>query len=353
MKVKKELSALELSYLARELQQIVNAKIDRIYLLKDNNLLFQLHIPNKGREFLFINKHFLFLTDTKKDVIEPNSFVMFLRKQLGNSFIARIEQLKPERILLIEVKKKDKMFRIYIELFARTNFIVTDKEDVILAARSYEKFKERTIRARAKYIYPRKDINFFEIDKEKLASILKESNKESIVKFLALDLGLGGLFAEELCLNARVDKKKKLIEIKSEDVGRIIKELRKLLNKEIEAFIVKSNGKIIDAIPFKLNIYSNLKLEKEESFSKAIKEFYLVNFEKYDEVREEIRKFERIIAKQKEIIKQLEKDIIENKLKAEKIYENYDLIKEILEGDLNKKEIVEINKKEKYVIVDL
>ena len=56
-----------------------------------------------------------------------------------------------------------------------------------------------------KYEYPKREYNLLELPKQQLKELLASSNK-TIVKVLALELGLGGLYAEEVLALAGVDK---------------------------------------------------------------------------------------------------------------------------------------------------
>ena len=68
-------------------------------------------------------------------------------------------------------------------------------------------WRERRIVPKAKYQYPPSVANPFELKIDKFYNLLQSTEKD-IVRFLAVDLSFSGLYAEEICARAGVDKKK-------------------------------------------------------------------------------------------------------------------------------------------------
>jgi predicted ribosome quality control (RQC) complex YloA/Tae2 family protein len=370
--MKTELSALDLYFLVKEFKEIINAKIDKIYQSK-NEFLFQLHLPNIGRRYLkVLLPNFIFLSNEKLISKHNGNFALSLRRHLNNTRIRHISQINFERILEFKLEAKDKTYNLIVELFRPGNIILCDQDYKIILAIKYKGFGSRLIRPGIKYDHPKKEVNFLKLSERNLVSILEKSEKSSIVITLAVDLGLGGLYAEELCLRANIDKKKSKINYK--EAKRLYKVIEDIKNEKIDATIYLDKEKVIDITPFEVLLYKE-KFEKLSSFNTALDVYLSKKFqkaiikEKKSKFEKEKLKLETIIKKQESQIKGLEKSYLENQRKGELIYEKYTILnkileeinkarkkyswKEIIENTKNNKIIKTIDEKEKKIILEL
>ncbi len=333
--MKKELSSIDIKYLVKELSILKNAKVNKAYHYK-NELLLDLHVPSKGKFLLkIILPNLIFITENKKEYSKPTGFAMFLRKNLVNARIRKIEQIDSERIIHMEIEKEKKMHLI-IELFSKGNIILCRSDYKILGSLSVQRWNTREIKKGNKYIHPEKP-NLFKIKENEFKENIENSNKDSLVKTLAVDLGMGGLYAEELCLISKIDKNKKKLDDK--EIKKLYKKLKKFLNKKPEPGIYENS----EIVPIKLQQLKELKFEKYKTFYKAIDEIYgkkdSIDTQRHDS---RIDKVLRIIEEQKKEIKELEKKIEENTKKGELIYEKYQQIDSII------KELKEIRQKHSW-----
>jgi len=367
--MKNQFSALELHYLIEELKYLAGSKVDQIYHPSKKELLIQFYVANKGKKVLKIKPNVFFITESKQLSKEPSQFCLLLRKYLANSKLKAIKQLGFERIVQFDFEKKQTC-SLVIELFSTGNIILL-KDNQILAAAEYQKWKQRVIKPKEKYIYPKKEYNFLELKEKDLKNLLRTTNKENLVKCLAIELGLGGIFAEESCLLSNIDKNKKTKRLTAKEISSLIKAFKELKSQKINPQIIYKNEQIIDIIPFKLEFYKDLKQESFKTYNEILdfyfsKESELIQKQKFSLQTEKIQK---IISKQKSDIDDLKKSIEENKKKAELIYQNYNLIKEIIE-EINKatkkytwkeiqqklkghKIVKQINPKDKIIILEL
>lgn len=368
--MKKQLSALELSYLVKEWQFLIGGKMDMIYQKGKEELLLQFHITSKGKQMLKIFlPSMMYLTQYKGQQPEtPPGFCMFLRKHLKNARLQRIEQKEFERILDFTFSTKDKTLHLMIELFSDGNIVLCDDKYKILSPLSTGNWKDRTIRGGVDYTYPKREINTLTLDYRWLLEALSDSEKESIVKTLAIDIGLGGIYAEEVCSIAGVNKSKKsLNEGEAKKIFYAIEEIR---TKECKGFVYPE-----DIVPFKLKS-SKMDVVKEfDSFNQALDEILTEN-KIQDEIKVETSKKEKetnkiwsIINEQGKRAKEIEEDIDTSTKKGELIYQHYTVLKEALDT-INKakkkyswdeikekleghKLIKEINPKDKTITVDI
>jgi len=335
--MKRNLAALELSYVLKELKVLLDSKLDRIYHSNKKMLLLQFHITSIGKKILRISvPDYIYLTDYKeKSPEKPSGFCMILRKNLEQSRLRSIKQLGNERIIELLFEKKDK-HKLFIELFSPGNLVLCKEDDIIISALETKKWKNRTIRGGVKYVFPRHEINFFDLKKKELKELLKSTEKDSIVTCLAIDLGLGGVYAEESCLLAGVDKKISPKKITEDNLNSLVKAIKSLCNKKINACSIYDEKNIIDIAPFSLELYKDFKKQDFKGYNLALDNYFTKQLkeEKADESesghKKELEKLNRIIDEQKKQVERMQDSIKTNNEKAELIYYNYRLVDEIL-----------------------
>lgn len=330
--MKTNLTSLELHYLINELQFLIGSRIDNIYAPKNEEIILQLHSSGGGKQLLrIIPGKLLYLASEKQPAEEPSGFCMFLRKNLGNARLISIQQLKPERIVEFLFEKEDKK-RLIVELFGKGNVVLCDKDEIVLSALIFHKWKDREIKAKIKYSYPKTEYNIFDLKLNDLKELCVKSRK-SLVKCLATELGLGGKYSEEVCLLSNINKNAKPLELNNKDIEKIFNLVNKLINNKIKPLILYQDNEVKDIVPFELKIYKDLRKKEFNEYNKAF-DYYLLEEFKEEKPKtkqeKEIEKLKRIIERQEEKIKELSVKEIEERKKGDLIYENYKLINEIL-----------------------
>ena len=299
----KELSSLDLYYLIKEMKFLEGARIDKIVQPSKEDIIFQFYITNKGKQMLKITPYFIYLTSKKPATAEKLfGFCSGLRKYLSNARLETIKQINSERIVEFVFKTKDEQYSIIIELFARGNVILCKKDLTIIVPLKSSKIKGRHIKAGVKYVYPKRDVDFFQLTLPKLKNIIKKSD-QTTSKTLAVDIGLGGQYAKEICSLAGVDEKSKTLD-----------------EQEIK--------KLLDA----LKLLINRKKEEKRLFSSEI-EIAAESREKKTKTKhqKELERLQKIIDTQERKISELKSSVEENKKKGELIYEKYQLLNEVID----------------------
>ncbi|MBN1503160.1 NFACT family protein [Candidatus Woesearchaeota archaeon] len=367
--MKSELSALDLHFLLEEFGNLVNGKLDKIYH-KENIFLLQFHMPAEGKKLLkILLPNFIFLTKNKDEFPEPSKFCMVLRKYLGKSRLREVQQNNFERILEFYFEHKETNYILIVELFSKGNIILCREDYSIVVALDYHKWGQRTIRGGIKYEYPKKENNLLTITAEDLKKIIKDSKKESIVKTLAVDLSLGGTYAEELLSVSDINKEKK--RLSGLEIRRLYESIEKIKNEKIRATLYKET----DITPFELFKYKDIEKKSFNSFNNALDSFLTKKSTTEKRKRQEsryekqIKNAESIIQNQKNQIEGLKRAYEESQKKGEAIYENYKQIEEILSALKKAREkyswkeikekikqhrsIKEINEKEGKIVLEL
>jgi predicted ribosome quality control (RQC) complex YloA/Tae2 family protein len=339
--MKSDISSLELHFLLKELQPLISAKVEQIYQIAKDELIIQLHVPSKGKHILrIILGKLMYLASNKGDVPEkPPGFCLHLRKRLKNSRLRSLKQLGFERIIEFLFETKDQKFKLIIELFSKGNIVLCNEDNKIISVMERQEWKDRSIKPGEVYAYPKKEHDFLELTKEELAKILNTSQKENLVKALAIELGLGGVYAEELCLISKTDKNLKPNQLSDKEVDSIFNAATTLQSAPVEPSIIfKTEEKkdIKDIVPIKIRFYESLPFESAESFNKALDTILTTKSEEKaiesteSAARTKIDKVEEMIRQQEQRITGLEKSEQDNQRKGEIIYENYPLVEQAL-----------------------
>ncbi len=365
---KKSLSSLELAAIVKELQFLARSKISQVYY-NDGLLLLQLHVSGEGKQLLkIITGKLMCLTKIKDTADKPSGFCQQLRKYLGGGIISSISQKDAERVVSIEIEnilegsKSKQKFYLLAELFSTGNIILTDKEQVIIAALESREWKDRIIKPREKYILPPLSVNYLTLTKDQLKNLLHKSDKRNLVTFMATEIGLGGLYAEEVCKLAGIDKNKLPKEVPNSWVIPIHKAIQDIISK-----LKDTRGYIYaeDITPFRLLGIEPARIT--DTYNEAIDE--LNPLAKASPYEQKIKSLERIATEQEGSITKAEESILENKRIGELIYENYasiqrmlDIVKEMRSSmewgeigeELKKiKKLVSVDLKNKKVILEL
>ncbi len=335
----KQLSSLNMHFILKELKDLENSRVDRIYNSGKEEAYIQLHKANAGKSILkLILGKAIFIAIEKSIDETPSGFCMLLRKHLEGKFLDSIKQLEPERILEMVFKSKDETRILYIEFFGKGNIVLCDENNKIIDALIRHKFKDRTVFPKEQYKHPSMEYNLFKIKDNELANLLKNSKKDKIITSLATELGLGGVYSEEICLLSNIDKNTIPKEISEKQIKNIIDSIKKLINKKSNPKIIFENDEFADVAPIDLEFYKDYKNKEFSSFNMALEEYFvheLKSIKKESPYTNKINELNRIIEEQKASLEGLKSGEEENRKKAELIYHNYQLIKEILD-EINK-----------------
>ncbi|MFH1332237.1 MAG: NFACT family protein [archaeon] len=312
----KSFSSFDLYYMTNELQILLDSKLDKVYQ-EGSTLILSLY---KGDKFLLkVTPSSVYLTNYKFESEKLPQFAVVLRKYLSQARVRSIKQYGFERILEIEFDKKEKYILI-AELFSTGNVILCDRDYNIINCLHNQVWRHRVIKPKEKYSYPPSN-NFgpFKLKPDDFKSL----SKDSIVKSLAVDFNLGGLFAEEVCSRAGVDKNKK--QLTDSEIKKIISAISELGKVSLKPNIVGDN-----VFPFE---FSNTKPQQYfDNFSAAV-DFFDSNIRVVDGAYvKKMGKLNTIIEKQKEQVDFFKQESLINKEIADVIYKNYAYVKEVFDA---------------------
>lgn len=355
-----ELAGLDVYYLVKEFQVLVNSRVENIYQWNKSEFLFKLR-SIKGKFDLKVEfPNMVYLSkNSKKTPQEPPGFCSQLRNKFKGVIIKEIYQKGFERIIVFKDNHENKLI---LELFKPGNMILVDNEDKIIQVLNHRTFKDRSLRPKRPYVFPPGKNNTKKISKKEIDEILLSSTKELGIT-LATQLGFGGKYANEICARAGIKKSETYKDLSESDKKKIIVQVRDIFNQELEPNITENKS-----YPIKMLSLEDKEVKRTEMFSEALESNVVSGKEENKKEPPEIIKLRKLISSQEKKANQLEKEIEENNAIGEFIYSNYkeletflkqagkilgtkkkEKLKEFLES---KKGFKEYNKKEKKVVFE-
>lgn len=369
---KPELSTLELHAVVQELQPLRGAKIDQIYQAEQKELFIQLHQTGTGKHILrILSGKLLYLTKQKPTMATPSTFCMQLRKHLDGAVIREISQVGAQRIVQIELIKSDLRYMLFIELFSKGNMVLSDDKRSIIALLERQTWQSREVKPGVEYILPPLVGDIFTLEKKGFEKMIKESKKDKIASAGATELGIGGLYAEEICARAGCDKSKSPKELTKKDIEALWKAVKAVREETEKPKGTVSEGNILSPI----TLTTKNPVRELSTFNEALDTFLSTSKieqereKKEQQYQQKIADVQHIMEQQERTLKELEKKTSEEAAKGDLIYQHYTDIKKFLDAVektkvlggwdgvkemLSKmKKIKEINMKEKKIKVDV
>lgn len=328
----REMSNLDVYFAARELKMLEGGRIDKIYR-EGKKVWMRIYLPEKGERDLVFFPGAIFLSEYKRYAErEPDSFCMLLRKHLLGKRILFVKQKGFERIVEIETRESILVF----EIFSKGNVILCDKNYTIIMPMEVQLWRDREILPKKAYKYPPSPLNPFSLSFEEFCEILKGNKK--IVSFLAANLYFSGFYAEEICARAGIDKNKKVSELSEEERKRIFEVIRKL-RQEFSPVLYVKDSLPENFAPFEmLTLKDKFEERKFDTFCRVLDEYFThrereaTRSESEERARSERERIRRIIERQKDVLKNLERMEEESRKKAEILFNHLDLVERIFSG---------------------
>jgi predicted ribosome quality control (RQC) complex YloA/Tae2 family protein len=366
MDQKRELSSIDLAALVTELNRYRGAKVDKAYRYDDDLIRLKLRDFDRGRVELMIE-----VGDVKRAHVadaehvadapgRPPNFAKMLRNRLSGADFAGVEQYEFDRILTFEFEREDENTTLVAELFGQGNVAALDETGEVVGALSTVRLKSRTVAPGSQYEYPASRLNPLDVSLGGFERHMRDSDSD-VVRTLATQLNLGGLYAEEVCTRADVPKETP-IEDATDDQLRALHEALERIGERLrsgdidpriyeEALSDDGSGsdgdrspRVVDVTPFPLSEHEGLPSVGFDSFNAAVDEyFYRLGREESEagdapadpsdsrpDFEEEIARQERIIEQQQGAIEGFEEQAAAERERAELLYAHYDLVDEVL-----------------------
>jgi len=353
MNAKRELSSIDLAALVTEMGRYEGAKVDKAYLYGDDLLRLKMRDFDRGRVELMLE-----VGDVKRAHMadpdhvadapgRPPNFAKMLRNRLGGADFAGVTQYEFDRILVFEFERPDANTTLVVELFGEGNIAALDETGEVIQSLQTVRLKSRTIAPGSQYEYPDSRIDPLSISYDAFVREMDDSTSD-VVRTLATQLNLGGLYAEEVCTRAGVEKETQIEDATEDEYRALYDALDELATRvaagDFEPRIYLDDDRVVDVTPFPLAEREAAGLDEEhyDDFTTAVDD-YFYRFDRSDDDSDssdpgdnkpdfeaEIAKQQRIIDQQEGAIEGFEQQAADERAKAEALYEQYDRVDEIL-----------------------
>lgn len=246
-----ELSSLDVLFLARELRQLEDAYIDRVYEVSPGEFLLRTRHPQKGRGALLLRPGaFACLVEEPPETPQsPTSFATLLRKHLPSARIRRVDQQEFDRVLVFHLEEHGVPLRLIVELFGKGNLLVVGPDDVIRVVQRTETFRDRTLKVGQPFQFPPSRANPVRLSRAEFDALCEKSERDA-VRFLAMEVGFGPDLAEELVHRAQVTKTRKASSLTESERERVWNEWQKIVHAPpAPAVLQKDSAARAESIP--------------------------------------------------------------------------------------------------------
>lgn len=325
------LASVDVAFAAKELTLIVGSRLNRIYC-QDAELVLVFSTKSEGKRIFqaSLPENACFLGQKQDAAENPGMHTSFLRKRIEGAFLESARQIGFDRVLELGFRSHSgdsgiSNHWLVLELFSKGNWFILDENGIILMALHEQEWKDRTLKKGLKYAPPKPVLQLPSLEVEELHTSISASSRDSIVKALAIDLGLGGLYAEEFCSRASLNRKMVPADFSKKDAFMLHAAVKEVFSREPAGFVY------IDAIsPIPLLSCQDSLKEQLPSFLES-RAFFSSVSGKVSAVQKELEK--AILIRQRQIDGKVsaESEAMENTSKAEWIYSHYQEVKELLE----------------------
>ncbi len=345
---KKEFSSFDLAAVVRELKQTIQgSRVNNVYQINAKTLLLKLHKTDQPalRLVLEAGRRLNLTAYAMEKPLTPPAFCMALRKHLRNAWLTNVEQYEFERVATFSFKTKTGLVKLVLELFGDGNVILVGEDARILQALTYKRMKDRNvIREEPFQFAPSIGKNPFKVTQKELSEGLRSFGSLEVVRGITRFLSVGGIYAEEALLKAKVDKSKPCAALDDGEIEAVFMGLQDLLakmNGVLEpSTVLDDSGSLVDVIPFKLQRYASerFRLQSYNSFSEALDEFYLrvdaestLGSAKVDGLTREAERLKRIVSDQERISAEAEASMFKEKSIGDTIYAHSSELQALIE----------------------
>jgi predicted ribosome quality control (RQC) complex YloA/Tae2 family protein len=328
-----ELTSLDIRYIARECFAYAGGKVEKVYQGENKrDVYLVMYVPGQPKLHLrFLLPGLIFVAPHKPEYPQqPPGFAMFLRKHLVGMRLARTAQHGFDRILVMTFERQTQEETIALDLVVEflppgnmmlvsTNGASAGQIVNVLETQSY---KDRQLRARQPYTAPPSE-DWTRLTDQELFERIRSSTRKNIATTLAIMFNLGGTYAEEVCTRASVQRHSDTLN--TEQITQLVAALRDILEMPLNPH--KDDER---AYPFAME--SKTTHAVTGSFLQTVGTFVTDVVVQPREIERATKqtKLQRMIDAQGTQAEQMERDAVQQQRIAERIYEEYQLLSDIL-----------------------
>lgn len=322
------LSSLDVHVLAQELARVEDAVVDKVYQTGRDEYRLKLRKPRQGASHLLLRLGaFAALSPEAEDAPEsPSQHAMALRKTLTGARLRRVEQHEFDRVLKFHLDVHGDPHTLVVELFGRGNLLLADAKQRLLFVHRAEAFAHRTLRRGETLKFPPPRVNPKILPRAEFDHLAASSARD-LVRFLALDLGLGGELSEEVMHRAGLDKARPAKALPEADRERLWTALQQLLRSAARPGVARRDGTSRPAsLPFEGEAFDET-ATLSDAILRVAEEERLGAPPPTDEERDRL---DRQLRHQEEALVRLEQEADAWERRGHLVYERYEEVQRLL-----------------------
>jgi predicted ribosome quality control (RQC) complex YloA/Tae2 family protein len=316
------MSGIDLRAVTQELAERLPLWIDKVYQFDTRTLGIRLNGEEHAKYQLLIESgrraHLVHTFPNPPK--NPPQYAMLLRKHLSGGKVLAVRQHGLERILIFDIGKHDLTYHLIIELYDEGNVILTDESYMIIKPLRHHRFKDRDVVPNAIYTMSETDPTG---SVEALASVLKTDERD-VVRALAMGCMLGGTYAEYVCRTAGIDK---ITPAASAEPALLYSAIQSLFARLTSARNPVVSAKSCEPI---LLTEESLGTPQFALFSDALEAFFPQTKAAIKTSKPKISGADKIRKYQEVAIKKFDTKIARTEEQVAIVYENYQLIREVI-----------------------
>ncbi len=272
----RELSSIEMHVLVGELQVIVGAYLKKFYDLGSDS--FKISFSQKNASVLIYCRlvRTINITSFTEAAGEATNFAMAMRKRIEASKVSAVEQIGSDRIIAIGLEGAHGTFKLVIEMYGKGNMLLLDQDGIIVLAYKIMEQKNRVIRPKAKYEFPKTQA--FDFSKSSAQRIVSGigSIDNRLITTLAASLNLGPLYVEDIIVSSGLSPNLKALDLdQKRKLNDGINKFYSKLESEKPRIYIDQNGKYLDYAIVGIEKYKEGESVEFESLSALLDKFYL------------------------------------------------------------------------------
>ena len=328
------MTSVDIAALLPELSALEGARLEKAYQHSSTEIRLKLATGSGKRDMIIEAGRRLHLVSNPPPAPPvPRSFPMLLRKELRGSRVGALTQYDFDRVVELQFSRGDERRYLICELFLKGNVVLTDATKTTILPLRALRSASRQISRGLPYPYPLTQLNPTSVSHEEFEAVLASQSRD-VVRTLATRFNMGGLYAEEICYRADVDKTK--TSLTQDEVRRLFRSLLDVFDpikaRALKPHIVCANdSQPIDVLPFEVSQYERNEKRYFASFNEALDVYFSSQTRPESLAPPSPTELEKIIERQKVAITQFKKQELENQEKGDLIYEEYQSIDQLLQ----------------------
>ena len=323
------MSSPDVHAVVKELAVLEGARVDKVFQFEDE-VRIRLYSRLTGQaELVVVPGRSIHLSVTRRSApIQATSLAMQLRKHLSGQVIKEVRQYGFDRIVEVDLGERV----LLLELFSKGNLALLGPEGRIIGLLSRQRWRDRDVLHGRSYEYPPSiSGNPYDLDEEGFVQLLTASERD-LVRALAVEVGLGGRYAEEVCLRASVEKDAPT----TEEVARKVFPFLTSFLEAIEGELSPNTPAGGRPAPIELRIDGETERETFDTFNQALDDHYTehaggrAEAAAEDKRQSKVRSLEETLAKQERLLEGFKASSVEDRKRGDLIFANLQLVENIL-----------------------